>query len=86
MKFKVDGEPVPTLLWSLGGAEALPASGRFLETDVEHEDGVEFNLNINHISEDELGHAYAQHELKISAIIEPKLEPILRPHFKTHSF
>ena len=83
LKFKVEGEPVPSLLWSFGGTEAAPASGQLEETDVEHPDGVEFTLNIKHISEDELGQGYAQ-ELKISAVIEPKC--LLKAHFRGHSF
>ena len=80
---EVEGEPVPSLLWSFGGSDPVAAGGRLEESDIEHPDGVEFNLNIKHISEDEIGQGYAARELKIYAVIEEKRK---RVHNRSQSF
>lgn len=56
--FKVDGEPVPNLTYSINEREHQPAhmlSDRYLESDIEMDDGIEFTLAIHEIRQEDLG-------------------------------
>ena len=56
--FKLDGEPVPNLTWSVNGCEHQPAqnlSNRYIETDIEMDDGIEFTLEIENVQQEDLG-------------------------------
>merc|ERR1712157_227965 len=61
INFKIDGEPVPNLLYSVNGSEHLPAhlvnknNNRNFESDVEMDDGIEFTLTIKDVMPEDFG-------------------------------